>query len=239
MCVKGEPTAGVLPSSGSTVSVTPSCLAFLAAQNVGTTSAAKTVTFKNTGSTALSLSPPAVSGDFVLSGTTCGATLAARSQCTASVKFRPTQPGVRTGTLTFTDSDASSPQLVSLQGMGIGAKLSSLSLAFTAQAVGTTSAARTLTLKNLMPSPMTINSAGITGTNSADFSIRSSGTCPQPSGTLAGLASCNLQHRLHTILEYRGRPCHFRGQRFQRDADGNAEGCGHDREGLAHEREFR
>jgi hypothetical protein len=60
----------------------------------------------------------AVSGDFsVLSD--CPNPLPAGSQCPRQVEFRPTVPGVRTGTITFTDDALDSPQTVALTEIGL------------------------------------------------------------------------------------------------------------------------
>jgi hypothetical protein len=86
---------------------------------VGTTSAAKTFTLANKQSSAsLTGISPSTTGDFAISGTTCGATLAPLSSCTISVVFQPTQVGTRTGTLQVSDSAVGSPQVSALTGTG-------------------------------------------------------------------------------------------------------------------------
>ena len=57
-------------------------------------------------------------GDFSVSTTTCSTNLAAKSTCTISVVFTPTQTGTRTGTLQVSDSAAGSPQISTLTGTG-------------------------------------------------------------------------------------------------------------------------
>ena len=49
---------------------------------------------------------------------TCGASVAAGTSCTIGVTFSPTAAGSVTGTLTFTDDAATSPQVVGLSGTG-------------------------------------------------------------------------------------------------------------------------
>src|SRR5207248_2427702 len=98
------------------LSTTPTTLTF-ASQNVGTSSAAKTVTATNETAGAVTFSSITTSGDFSQSNN-CGSSLAAGASCTVSVTFTPTATGTRNGTLTVTDSDASSPQTVSLSGTG-------------------------------------------------------------------------------------------------------------------------
>jgi phospholipase C len=95
-----------------------------ASQKVGTTSAAKTITFTSIGTATLTISNITTSGDFAIaSGTTCptSGTLAAGADCTVNVTFKPTKTGKRTGTLTFTDNSENIPnntQTVSLTGTG-------------------------------------------------------------------------------------------------------------------------
>jgi len=85
-----------------------------------TTSAAKTVTLTNTGTSALTINSVAASGDFAQTNTcpVSPATLAAAGTCTISVTFAPTAVGARTGTLTVTDNAGGSPHTVPLTGTG-------------------------------------------------------------------------------------------------------------------------
>ena len=97
-----------------TSSLSPTSLSF-ASQTVGTTSTAQTVTLANAGTTAISISSVAVSGNFSQSNN-CGTSLAADARCTISVTFKPTASGTSTGSLSVTDSARSSAQTVSLTG---------------------------------------------------------------------------------------------------------------------------
>ena len=111
-------------------SVSTASLTF-AAQTRNTTSAAQTVTLSNTGNSALTISGIAIantpgSSGFVrpagAGGGTCGATLAAGSNCTINVTFRPTSAGAKSGTLTITDNSLganNTTQIVSLTGTGL------------------------------------------------------------------------------------------------------------------------
>ena len=94
---------------------------------VGKTSGAKKVTLTNTGSAALSISTIAVTGDFALKPvkqtkkiTPCvnGSNIAAGASCIFKVTFTPTQTGLRTGKVTFTDNAPDSPQNLPLSGTG-------------------------------------------------------------------------------------------------------------------------
>ena len=112
-------TGTVAPAA---VQLSPANLAF-GSQAQGTTSASQTLTISNTGGTALTISSIAISGansaDFSKT-TTCGASLAAASHCTVGVTFTPHATGIRSATLTITDSAVGSPQSVALTGTTSG-----------------------------------------------------------------------------------------------------------------------
>ncbi len=85
---------------------------------VGGTSTAKTVTLTNRQTVALNFAGIAASAGFAVASNTCGASVAAGTSCTIGVTFSPTAAGSVTGTLTFTDDAATSPQVVGLSGTG-------------------------------------------------------------------------------------------------------------------------
>jgi hypothetical protein len=89
-----------------------------ASQAVGTTSAAKTFILTNNQTVALTSIAISTTGDFAVSGTTCGTSLAAKGKCTISVTFTPTQTGTRRGQLSVNDSASNSPQTSKLTGTG-------------------------------------------------------------------------------------------------------------------------
>ncbi len=99
------------------VTLTPTSATY-AAQTVGTTSLPKTFTLKNNQSVTLSSIVISTTGDFSVSTTTCGASLAAKTNCTIKVVFKPTATGTRKGTLQVSDSANNSPQTSSLTGTG-------------------------------------------------------------------------------------------------------------------------
>lgn len=107
---------GIAQSTVSPTSVTYS------KQKVGTTSGARDVKLKNNLSSAITISgfsfTGADQGDFNVSTTTCGASLAPKSTCTVSLVFKPTATGQRTATLNVDDGANDSPQTVSLTGTG-------------------------------------------------------------------------------------------------------------------------
>ncbi|MDD2915134.1 MAG: choice-of-anchor D domain-containing protein [Gallionella sp.] len=166
--VSVQTAVGTAASTGSftknipAVSVNPASLTF-ASQNLGTTSAAQTVTLSNTGNGTLNISSIAVGGDYART-TTCGATLAAGANCTISVTFTPAASGARTGTLTITSNAATSPTAISLSGTGFVPPVLSITpatLTFPLQNVGLSSAPYPLTLSN----PLTLTNTGSSALN--------------------------------------------------------------------------
>jgi len=146
----GAVTSGAIPLTGGLppVRVSPNALSF-GNEAVGTTGPAKTVTLDNTSTDTLDISSITPSGDFAISANTCGDTLAGKKSCKVSITFTPTALGKLTGTLTFTDNAANSPQTVPLSGTGVDpATLTPASAVYAKQQVGTTSAAKTFTLTN-------------------------------------------------------------------------------------------
>jgi hypothetical protein len=180
-----------LTGSGSAISLTGSPLNF-GNQLIKTTSAAKVVTVKNTGTSAITMGTITLtdSTDYSMT-TTCpasGSTLAGAASCTVSVKFLPQATGAKRGTVVIKDSDPSSPQLVGLSGTGTSnVTLNPTSVVFATQAVTTTSAATKITLTNNTGASITLGNPAITVTGpfvnastttcTPDLIIASTGTC--------------------------------------------------------------
>ena len=188
---------GVTPAPG--VTLNPTSLSF-GNQDVGTTSAAKSVTLTNSGTAALTISSIGVSGanagDFAQTNTCplSPSTLAAGATCTLSVTFSPTATGSRSANVTISDNAAGSPQSVALSGIGTvsapAVTLNPTSLSFGNQNVGTTSAAKSVTLTNSGTAALTITSITVAGTNAGDFA--QTNTCPISPSTLAAGANCTI-----------------------------------------------
>jgi Abnormal spindle-like microcephaly-assoc'd, ASPM-SPD-2-Hydin len=101
-------------------SLNPSSLSF-GNQKSGTTSASKTITLTNTGTTQLTLSTVSISGNFALaSGTTCAhnTALAPNANCLIKVTFTPTSKGSKSGTVTVTDNALHGTSTAGLSGSG-------------------------------------------------------------------------------------------------------------------------
>jgi hypothetical protein len=182
------------------VSLSASSLTFTN-QMVGLTSPAQSITLDNTGNSTLILSGLAFSGtnasEFAEKDN-CGGSVAAGASCTINVTFSPTAAGTRTGTLNITDDATTpqSPQTVALTGTGIPSapivSLSSTSVVFATQALGTASAAQTVTLHNTGAAILNIQAVALAGANSGDFAIANGSTCTN-GATVAANSSCVIQ----------------------------------------------
>lgn len=98
--------------------VSPSALTFVA-RDLNVTSASQTVTLRNGGTAALTITSVTASGDFAIASNACGASLAAGANCAITVTSTPTAVGVRAGALSIADNASSSTQVVALTGRGV------------------------------------------------------------------------------------------------------------------------
>jgi hypothetical protein len=186
-------------TAGAAITLTPSSLCFQPTLVGQTTSTAcdsstpsgtgQSILIANTGGSAATLTSISISGDFAIVANTCGSSLAAANtagdSCTVSITFTPTVSGSRTGVLTVLDS--AGKQTAQLSGTGQTPAtdvLSPSSLTFSAQTVGTTSAAQQVTLTNNGDAAL---KSIVAQTSSSDFSVADN--C---GGSLAGHSSCAL-----------------------------------------------
>jgi len=182
-------------SGGSTppLSFTPTTLTFLA-QSVGTVSAGKSVTVKNTSASTVMLSSIATSGEFNAAGsgaTPCSAALVlnAGASCTLSVAFVPAfgASGTINGAVVISDNASVGQQILDVKGTAsLPISFTPASLTFTAQTMATTSAAQTVTLTNNLATSLSPVIAGI-----GDFTAAPGGTTPCI-GTLGAHAKCTI-----------------------------------------------
>jgi FtsP/CotA-like multicopper oxidase with cupredoxin domain len=160
-------------------------------QLVGSTSSSQAVTIANVGTTTVTINSITLGGinpaDFTRT-TTCGGTLRAGQNCRVNVSFRPTAAGTRLATLTINDSDPSSPQTVSLTGLGAqpSGALSPATYNF-GTVLRRQNASYGFTLSNTGTVPIRINRISLTGTNANQFTQRSN--C---GGTLGAGLSCTI-----------------------------------------------
>jgi kumamolisin len=117
---------GTVVGSGPAAGYSPVLLNF-GTRGVGKTSGPKKVILTNVGKSTLNISSIITSGDFALKAFTAtkkltpcvnGGTVAAGATCAIEVTFTPTQPGTRTGDVTFTDNASPTTQEVALTGFG-------------------------------------------------------------------------------------------------------------------------
>lgn len=111
---------------------------------VGTTSAAKAITLKNTGTIPLTINAISAAAPFAATNGNCPTAptpLASNAECTINVTFSPTVAGPANGSLSVTNSASGSPHTVSLSGVGAQAaiSLSTTTLAFGDVQVGSSS----------------------------------------------------------------------------------------------------
>jgi lysophospholipase L1-like esterase len=107
--VLAGPAEGAKPTKPA-ISVSPTSLAF-GDQPVGTTSAAKTLTVKNTGTANLSISKVASSSAAFGAVSKCPSTVAPSATCTIDVTFTPSSAGAASASVTITSNASNSPSL--------------------------------------------------------------------------------------------------------------------------------
>jgi len=165
-------------------------------QNLGTTSATRSVTLSNPGTDTLKITSISLGaanpGDFKQTNT-CPAALAPAAVCSFTVSFAPTAAGSRTASLIVTgnlNNIAGSTQAATLTGTGttLSVTLSPATLTFASTAVGSTTATQVVTVKNTGTSAVTLTSETITGSNASSF-IKSATTCTT---SQAAGASCTV-----------------------------------------------
>jgi len=187
---------GVAPAG---VSLTPSAGLVFGAVGVGLTSPTQTMTLTNNGGVTLTISGIAVSGDFHLASTTCGAALAPNAACTLLIVFAPTAGGMRTGALTLTDNAPSGTQTAALSGVGIDFTLAATGPTSVTVASGT-SAVYTLALT----AP-----AGVSGSAAMDCTGRPSHslcTVAPTTPTLGGTVNITVTVQTGQVLAQVVRP---------------------------------
>lgn len=185
-------------ATAATIATTATSLAFGATQ-VGTSNTAPvpaTITITNTGGGNLVISAVNRSGtnaaDFAATGTCAAAapvTVAPGATCTLSARFTPSAAGTRTATMTLASNAATNPA-IALAGTGSAVpvpsvNLSANTLAFPTQTVGTTSAARQLTLTNSGSAALTVTQVA----TSPNPEFAATSNCV---GTINAGASCTI-----------------------------------------------
>jgi beta-lactam-binding protein with PASTA domain len=200
--VTGSPQAVALSGAGVSAAgaqavLSPATILFLNTMT-GMTSEAETIKLSNTGNAMLNIGGIAITGTnpAAFSQTNnCGSTLAASANCLIAVTFTPAAALSYSAGVSVADNATGSPQTVALAGTGVPpampqAVLSPSNVSFPNTAIGTTSAAQTITLSNTGNMVLKIAGLGITGTNLAAFSQSTS--C---GSRLAAAESCSIDVR--------------------------------------------
>jgi hypothetical protein len=184
---------------GAAITLTPTSLCFQATLIGQTTSVScqsgpapqqvQSIVIANTGATAAGLTSISITGDFAISANTCGSSLAPANSpndsCTLNITFTPTAAGSRAGILMVNDSAGT--QTAQLVGTGQSPAtdvLTPLSLTFSSQTIGTSSAPQRITLTN--NGDQAVQTIGVQSSNT-DFTANN--TCGT---TLAGHSSCAI-----------------------------------------------
>jgi hypothetical protein len=169
-----------LTGLGSAIKLTGSPLNF-GNQLVKTTSAAKTVTVTNAGTSTITMGTISLTDatDYAISANNCpasGSTLAGGASCNISVTFGPVSTGFKRGAVIINDSDPSSPQLIGLSGTGTSnVSLSPSTIQFGTTAVGLASPPTKVTLTNNTGVSITLGNPSITITG--PFVVAATSTC--------------------------------------------------------------
>lgn len=179
------PTPTATPTR--TPTATPMPVVFLSPTNidfgplrVGETSGVETLTLINAGESVLTVNNIILEGenpnDYLLDTGNCLAIpgFPANSECSISLRFRPTTGGGRRAYLTLFSNSPDSPRQVFLTGTGLADPAVSLnpgSLDFGEQPVGSTGESQRVTVTNMGQDNLTINSISLGGTNPNDFTF--------------------------------------------------------------------
>ena len=155
-------------------------------RRVGQPSPVKTVIVSNYGTASLDISSIAIQGADFTQTNNCPASVRPGQNCTVSVTFSPLVAGPAAETLTITDSDPTSPQIVNLTGTGTNVTIFPSLLNFGIQTVGKTGTGKTATLTNFGTTTLRISRMVVGG----DYTRTSN--CPVQ---LAPGASCTISAR--------------------------------------------
>ena len=158
-----------------------------AGQSFGTISPPQSVTVTNTGAAGLTVASIVIGGAAAQTNN-CPTNLAPSATCTMNVMLAAPLLGPCTGTITITTNDPAGPQSIALTGTctalpSAESALSTSSLAFTPQTIGTVSASQSVTLSNIGTQSLSISSIAASG----DVSEKT--TCGK---TLAVSATCSI-----------------------------------------------
>ncbi len=180
---------------------------FVGGQAVGKKSGASVLYLTNNTSKTLTVNSIVASGDFSQTNN-CTSTIKSGQKCTLNIFFTPNATGARAGAVTITDSDATSPQVISLSGVGLATQLSA-PRNFASVYLGKSSS-QNITFSNTQSADITINSITASGpftqTNTCGGVVSGNSSCtitvsfnPTIAGTLFGGVSVQSSDALSPI----------------------------------------
>ena len=182
----GSPQSVPLSGTGTapTVTLSPASLNFSGVL-VGKSSSTQSVTVTNSGNASLTVSDIDATGDFSETDNCTAAQVAAGSSCTITVTFSPTVAWSRGGSIAITDNAYNDPQqvilLVGMGNSGATASVTPSSLSFGNETLGTSSAAKTITLSNTGSAALNLNSILASGdysqTNNCPAALNAGTNC--------------------------------------------------------------
>jgi hypothetical protein len=169
-------------SGGATAPLTFSPATFKVANTlVGASSSPVTVTVINSSAATVNITNFAASADFSVTGS-------GENPCTGAVTFSPSIAGKLEGSVVFMDNASVNTQIYDLSGTGVlPVTFSPASLTFASQALGKTSAAKSITLTNNQASTLNLTDVAASG----QFSAVPGGTKPCGS-TVNAHSTCTI-----------------------------------------------
>jgi len=170
-------------------------------QLVGTTSPIQIIKLYNNRPTTLKISSVVASGDYSVTHNCTTNLVKPGNFCNIDVKFAPTALGPRNGTVTITDSDSTSPQIINVTGIGTAVQQSKApDIVFRAFPVGASSGPLLNKMTNTGSTTLTVKQITTVGdfsqTNTCGTSLPPGGSCgiyikfsPRDSGVRNGTLS--------------------------------------------------
>ncbi|MFM8516419.1 MAG: choice-of-anchor D domain-containing protein, partial [Nevskiaceae bacterium] len=183
--------SGSVAAAAAKISLTPASLSF-GAQAILSSSATQKLTLSNTGTAEFNLGPLLPSGkdpfDFTVKHD-CGKTLAGGKSCEISVTFSPRTPGDKAGAVVISGAAIGAPATARFTGTANGPRLATSAprIAFEEQAVGSSSAAKTVKVSNQGNAALSFTKITLAGPDATHFV--QTNTC---SSALAPGADCNI-----------------------------------------------
>jgi hypothetical protein len=148
-------------------------------QVVGVTSPVQIIKLYNNRPTTLNISSVVASGDYSVTHNCTTNEVKAGAYCNIDVTFTPTASGPRKGTVTISDSDSTSPQVINLTGTGTAIQFSQSNIVYRPFPVWTSSGPILVKLTNTGSAAVTVNRVSIVG----NFSQTNNCSTIQPNGT--------------------------------------------------------